>query len=103
MRYVLHPEAYEDIENTVDFYDGRVAGLGAQFIDQLESDLLKVADAPEQFFCAYPKTKVYRYPMKRFPYSIFYRIDASYVTVITVVHQAREPLQWLDRLDPSQK
>ena len=49
MRYVLHPDAFEDIQNAVDFYDGNVAGLGV-------------------------------------------------ITIISVSHQAREPLQWLDRV-----
>ena len=99
MCYELHPEAFDDIQNAVDFYDESVAGLGAQFVEQLETDITKIAESPKHFFCAYPEIDVRRYPMKRYPYSVFYRIDTTYVTIIAVVHQAREPLQWLDRIE----
>lgn len=98
MRYELHPEAFVDIQSAVDFYDENVAGLGAQFVEQLEADIAKIAEAPKHFFCAYPEIDIRRYPMKRYPYSVFYRIDTTCVMIIAVAHQAREPLQWLDRI-----
>lgn len=99
MHYELHPEAFDDIQSVIDFYDESVAGLGAKFVEQLETDIAKIAKAPKHFFCAYPEISIRRYPMKRYPYSVFYRIETTHVTIIAVAHQAREPLQWLDRIE----
>ena len=98
MRYMLHPAAFDDIQDAVDFYDEKTAGLGGQFVGQLEADMLKIVGTPKLFFCPYPELGVRRYPMKRFPYSVFYRIDTMHITIIAVVHQAREPSHWLDRV-----
>ena len=98
MCYLLHPAAFDDIQNAVDYYDEKAAGLGSQFVEQIEQSLLLVSRTPELFFCPYPELRVRRYPMKRFPYSIFYRIDTLHISVISVVHQAREPEHWLERV-----
>lgn len=98
MHYLLHPAAFDDLQDAVDYYDEKSQGLGHQFVTQVESDLLRITDTPNLFFCPYPALRIRRYPMKRFPYSIFYRVDTLFITVIAVVHQAREPSHWLDRV-----
>ncbi len=45
-----------------------------------------------------------RYPgvrtwaLKRFPYTLVYRVEGDLITVIAVAHQSREPRYWVDRL-----
>jgi len=36
--------------------------------------------------------------MSRFPYSLFYLLDAGEVVVLAVEHQARHPERWKKRL-----
>ena len=33
MRYMLHSAAFDDIQDAVDFYDIKAAGLGSQFVE----------------------------------------------------------------------
>lgn len=36
--------------------------------------------------------------MKRFPYTLAYRIDGEVITVVALAHQSREPGYWAGRL-----
>jgi plasmid stabilization system protein ParE len=35
--------------------------------------------------------------IRRFPYSLLYRVDADEIVVLAVMHQKRHPAYWLSR------
>jgi plasmid stabilization system protein ParE len=37
------------------------------------------------------------WPLKRFPYTLVYRVQGELLTVIAVAHQSREPGYWVGR------
>jgi plasmid stabilization system protein ParE len=37
--------------------------------------------------------------MQRFPYNIFFRIDAEMITIVAVFHTSRRPEAWQERAD----
>lgn len=45
------------------------------------------------------RTGVRGIPIRRFPFTVFYRTEASRVYVLAVAHQRREPGYWLERLE----
>ncbi|UOG92006.1 MAG: hypothetical protein L3K52_17730 [Candidatus Thiothrix sulfatifontis] len=51
MRYFLHPAAFDDLQDAVDYYDEKSQGLGHQFVTQVETDLLRIVDTPDLLFC----------------------------------------------------
>jgi hypothetical protein len=75
----------------IKFYERQEAGLGAYFLNSIMSDLrsLKI------YAGIHPKYKNSYYKMvcKRFPYSIYYRIEGSHVHVYAVLDDRRDP-QW---------
>jgi plasmid stabilization system protein ParE len=43
---VLRPEAARDIEETRDWYDAQEPDLGAEFIEEIDATLMRVAEMP---------------------------------------------------------
>jgi toxin ParE1/3/4 len=44
---------------------------------------------------AYPEVRVWA--LKRFPYTLVYRVQGEEITVVAVAHQSREPGYWIGR------
>ena len=88
--------AYMQIDKAYDWYEIKRAGLGHVFFVSVQDSLKMVAQNP--FLFAYVYQKVRRVLTKKFPYSIFYRVDEANKTVevIAVRHQA-ENMNWLDK------
>lgn len=41
---------------------------------------------------------VRRRPLRRFPYSVLYRIDEGEIVIVALMHQRRRPHYWIGRL-----
>ena len=49
MRIEYHPAVAEELEEVRDFYDSRSAGLGAEFVNEFERQMMKIAAMPERW------------------------------------------------------
>ncbi len=49
MRVVYHPAAVDELVETAEFYDSRVQGLGADFLDEIDQTVSRIAEPPERF------------------------------------------------------
>jgi len=82
------------------WYEDRVQGLGAAFIDQLEHGLERIEEDPKRFgrletFVG--SRDIRRLLLRRFPYLVAYEIIADEVMVLAVAHVSRCPSYWIDR------
>ena len=80
--------AIQDIEAGQQFYEQQQEGLGTYFQDALFSDidaLLLYAGIHQQFF------GYYRALSKRFPYAIYYRLNAETIQVWRVLDYRQNP------------
>jgi len=85
---VVLDEAAEDLEAGRNFYDKRQHGVGDYFTDCLVSDLesLKLyAGIHSQHF------GFYRMLSKRFPFGIYYEMEANEATVIAILDMRMNP------------
>ena len=71
------------------WYDERRAGLGDDWVAALEDVVDLVSEFPE----AFPPIAagLRRAMLRRFPYSMYYRIDRDVIDVVAVLHQSRFP------------
>lgn len=78
--------ACADLVAAHDWYEQRAPGLGKDFVRRVDDAFASIADHPELF----PPTHrgLRRVLVRRFPYAVFYRIDAQAVRVIAVLHTA---------------
>lgn len=96
MRLRFHREALNEMVDTANFYENKQPGLGHRFDRALESALETILSSPTTW--AIYTQNVRKYRLRKFPYSIFYRLDADVVTIVAVMHAKRRPDYWLDRV-----
>jgi toxin ParE1/3/4 len=96
MKISVHPKAEQELIEGRDFYQTQVGGrLAAEFIAEYDRLALLLVRYPS--FGTPFGTGIRKQPMKRFPYSIMYRIDGSSLRVVAVAHQSRRPRYWAGR------
>jgi toxin ParE1/3/4 len=96
MTIEYHPAVERELAEARDFYEKRAPGLGAQFIDEFERQVLRIAAAPGRWMRI--KADIRRTLMSRFPYVIYFRQIATDRIRITVVkHQRRHPAYGVGR------
>ena len=88
MRILLLPEAERDLEIGADFYESQKAGLGVYFNDCLASDIesLKLYAGIHEKYRGF-----YRSLSKRFPFSIYYRLNEDLVEIFAVLDARQDP------------
>jgi len=91
-RFILRPRAERDIQSTFDWYESQQPGLGDEFLVSLRKQLETVRSHPEAFPVLYRDVR--RAVVSRFPYVVFYVVQATRVAVLAVVHQSRNPKTW---------
>jgi plasmid stabilization system protein ParE len=92
---IFRPEAEADVTEAIGWYEGRVIGLGFEFLKTLDACLQRIARNPEHY-PAIHKT-VRRALLRRFPYGVFFLAESERVVVLAVFHAKRDPRRWLDR------
>jgi len=95
---VLMDEAESDLDEAFIWSELQKPGLGIEFITDVEKVFLFIIKNPMASEKLYQKT--HRQVVKRFPYSIYYRIndDLLQIQVIGILHHKRNPKTLKDRL-----
>jgi len=92
---VFHPEAEAEMLASARWYEERCAGLGAQFLDEVEAAASRIAVTPEAW--AIVKGDIRRHLLRRFPFGVLYRPQQDRIQILAVMHLRREPHYWEHR------
>jgi len=92
---VLTEAAEQDVTAAALWYERQSPGLGRQFLDAVASALTRIASNPEQFPIVYRDKR--RALLKRFPYGLFFWVEATTVVVVGCFHGRRNPTAWQSR------
>ena len=85
-----HPAVALELDEIRNYYNQRSAGLGDEFVDEFERQVLRIAAAPERWMVI--ERDIRRSMLKRFPFVIYFRRVASNRIRVTVVkHQRQHP------------
>jgi plasmid stabilization system protein ParE len=96
MKLRLRSRAEADAAEAIRWYDEQRPGLGARFLEALNSTLDTIERNPK----LYP---VVGHGLRRalfarpFPYMVLYRVEGDRISVYAVLHQARNPALWRRR------
>ncbi|HKI34859.1 MAG TPA: type II toxin-antitoxin system RelE/ParE family toxin [Gemmataceae bacterium] len=90
------PEAKDEYDDAVDWYEQRQAGLGAAFITRAREVLQRIAANPQIYATVYQDVREAR--VRQFPYTVVYREEQGEVVIIAVFHSARDPSVWQSRI-----
>lgn len=95
MRVVFTAFAERDLTDAVEHYDTISRGIGDRLVAEVR--------AATEFIGRYPESSpaiekgVRRKVLTRFPYDLFYIIEAEEVIVLSVAHESRRPGSWRHR------
>jgi toxin ParE1/3/4 len=70
-------------------------GLGEDFLEQLQAVLDRIAETPELFGVVHEKIRAAT--LRRFPYVVYFRLEAVRIYVIAVQHGRRHSRRWQSR------
>jgi toxin ParE1/3/4 len=92
---VLRDEAQTEFDSAFDFYDGRKAGLGAEFVAEVQDALDRIAANPLIHQTVFEDIR--KAVVRRFSYCVFDRAHPDRVEVVAVFHTSRDPSVWQGR------
>ena len=86
-RVVLSPDAKADLRSAIRWYVNIDMDLSFRFAAALDAILNRIAQHPNQFPLV--RGPLRRAVMKRFPYSVYFKVKARTVYVASIDHQRR--------------
>jgi len=96
MRISFNPEALAEAEEATRWYlDNGGTSPSRAFAQELRRVVELTAKQPSIGVAGQHGTV--RLYFKRFPYTLIFRIQDSYIRVIAVAHQSRHPAYWAER------
>jgi hypothetical protein len=88
---VLSPDAINDIDNAVEYYNQLSEGLGFEFTDTIDAYFKKIAALPTASAIRYDNIRVK--PINTFPFTIHFTIsDPTTVIILRIFNTHQKPL-----------
>lgn len=88
--------AQQELDDAVAWYNEQAAGLGQEFLDELDRVVRRAVTFPMS--CPEIEPGVRRCLLARFPYGLIYGVDRKTIVVVAMAHLHRKPRYWLDRI-----
>jgi toxin ParE2 len=92
---LILPVAQSDYQQALAWYQARSPQAAANFETAVEVALRRIADTPELWARCDDRHRFYT--LRRYPYSIIYRVEAGSVLVVAFAHARRSMSFWLGR------
>lgn len=89
MRLIVSPVAEADIIGAFAWYEDQRTGFGSEFLAEISSAVDAVIYEPLRFPVVYRSIR--RALVHRFPYGLFFVVAGEEVTILAVLHLARNP------------
>jgi len=97
MRYSFHPEAEDEFNEAITYYEGCLDGLGFDLSLEAYTSIQNASDYPHMW--PEVEEEVHRCLVHRFPYGILYSIEPDGIFILAVMHLNRDPDYWKHRLN----
>ena len=94
-RLGFHPEAVAEARGAARWYRERNPDAAEAFLTEFDRALRRIAEAPERWPVVEAGWR--RFVLRRFPFSIVYRVQSGQVEVLALAHGRRRPGYWRDR------
>ncbi len=97
MSWSLSPDAEEELDQAAAYYrDQASVAVADAFLDEFERAARLIAEYPG---LGTPASRGRRLmPLRRFPFSLLYRVDGVEIRISAVAHHRRRPGYWRDRM-----
>lgn len=92
----LHPAAASEILEALAYYENVDSGLVVDLDQLIDQKISQIANSPMTWPVYLYGT--HRLMLKRFPFSLIYRIRVHQIQVVAFAHHKRKPGYWQDRI-----
>jgi toxin ParE1/3/4 len=96
MKHRFHPAADQELIDASQFYESRLAGLGGEFLDELETSITSILENPHQFEVHTGEIRIAQ--TRRFPYGLLFTVEPDEILIVAVMHLHRRPGYWKRRV-----
>jgi plasmid stabilization system protein ParE len=87
-RLVIRSRAETDLREAQTWYENQRAGLGAEFLAEIDATIRILVRDPQRHPVYYRGFR--RVLTRRFPYKVFYRLEDDRVIIFRVLHVRRD-------------
>jgi toxin ParE1/3/4 len=91
----LHPNVVDDIQQARDWYWSRDESAARAFLAEVDSAIVMIAERPEAWPPYVHGTR--RFLLRRYPFSVVYRLKLTAIQIVAVAHSKRRPGFWKNR------
>jgi plasmid stabilization system protein ParE len=95
MSFSFHPEAEDEFNKAIDYYEDIEPGLGYDFALEVYTTIKRSVEFPKAW--AVLDGDVRRSLVRRFPYGVLYSEEPKEIFVVAVMNLHREPDYWKNR------
>ena len=92
----FRPDAVQDLDNAVLWYENNQKGLGERFLLAVDASIESITRNYNTYPQIYKNFR--RKIIKKFPYSIVYCIEGNTIVVLAVFHSKRNPIKLTSRI-----
>ena len=92
MNFDFHPEAEEELNSAIDYYEDIQEHLGLEFANEVYKTIYRIIDFPYAWQPMTSKTR--RCLTNRFPFGIIYKITEERIIIIAIMHLNKKPNYW---------
>jgi hypothetical protein len=97
MNFYFHPDAKEEFDGAIEYYEQCQRGLGLEFAEEVYATIARILKYPDA--CSTLSKNSRRCLVSRFPYGVIYQIKAHTLRIVAVAHLHRRPGYWKERLE----
>jgi plasmid stabilization system protein ParE len=95
MSFSFHPEAEEEFNQAIDYYEEIESGLGYDFALEVYSAIKRSVEFPKAW--AELDGEIRRSLVRRFPYGVLYSEEQEGIFIVAVMSLHRKPGYWKHR------
>lgn len=88
--FIISSRAEADLVEAFDYYEGKVVGLGSEFVRSVDAEFNRIQRCPLAFRSRYGSHRMAM--TERFPYAVYFIYDesAEFVSVRRILHFAQD-------------
>jgi plasmid stabilization system protein ParE len=92
---IFHEYAQAELNEAAAYYEAARPGLGEAFLSEVQRAIGALAATP--LAGVEVDRRIRWWLVRRFPYSVLYRVRDDHIRVLAIAHQKRRPLYWRTR------
>jgi plasmid stabilization system protein ParE len=95
MNFAFHPEAEEEFNEAIEYYEEIEPGIGYDFALEVYSTIQRSVEFPKAW--AIIEGEIRRSLVSRFPYGVLYSEEQEGIYIVAVMNLHRHPDYWKHR------